>query len=97
MMWVGSAGLGFATATIFPNLMAFAEARMNMTGRLTGLFFLGSGLGMMLLPMLLGQVYEYLGGFEMMLTLFGVAVLGFVIMILLKRNRFQEKVRDVEA
>jgi len=97
MMWVGSAGLGLATATIFPTLMAFAEARMTMTGRITGLFFLGSGLGMMVLPMLLGQIFEYLGGYLMMLTLFALAALALVIMIFLNKNRFQEKVRDADA
>jgi len=89
--------LGLATATIFPTLMAFAEARMTMTGRITGLFFLGSGLGMMVLPMLLGQIFEYLGGYLMMLTLFALAALALVIMIFLNKNRFQEKVRDADA
>jgi MFS transporter, FHS family, Na+ dependent glucose transporter 1 len=94
MMWVGSAGLGLALSSIFPTLLSFAEARMNMTGRVTGLFFLGASLGGMLLPMLLGQIFEYVGSYEIMLTLFGASFLGLLVVILLQVNQFQEKSRD---
>ena len=81
MMWVGAAGLGLATSSIFPTLISFAEARMVMTGKVTSLFFLGSSLGMMLLPMLLGQIFEFVSGFAMMLTLFITSFLALLFMI----------------
>ncbi len=81
MMWVGTAGLGLATSSIFPTLISFAEARMVMTGKVTSLFFLGSSLGMMLLPMLLGQIFEFVSGFAMMLTLFITSFLALLFMI----------------
>lgn len=87
MMWIGSAGMGLASSLIFPTLLSFAETRMHLTGRVTGMFFLGASLGMMLLPMLLGQVFEYVGGYEVMLTLFAAAVIGLVIMIHLGSKR----------
>lgn len=98
MMWAGAAGLGLGTASVFPTLMSFAEGRMNLTGKLTGYFFFGSSLGMMLMPMLLGQVFEYVGGYEMMLALFAVAVLGLLIMFVLRANSSQENPsqQDVE-
>jgi len=65
-----------------------------MTGRVTGLFFLGASLGGMLLPMLLGQIFEYVGSYEIMLTLFGASFLGLLVVILLQVNQFQEKSRD---
>ena len=97
MMWAGAAGLGLATSSIFPSLFSFAEARLEMTGRVTGIFFLGISLGMMALPMLLGQVFEYIGTYQMMLTLFGTSVLGLGTMIFLKVKRFQEKTRESEV
>jgi len=81
MMWVGSAGMGLAISIMFPNLLSFAKTRMNLTGWVTGLFFMGSSLGMMLMPMLLGQVFDTMGGREMMLALFAAALLGLIVMI----------------
>lgn len=84
MMWIGSAGMGLATSFLFPTLLSFAKTRMNMTGRITSLFFMGSSIGMMLMPMLLGLVFDTFGGCEMMLVLFAAALLGLLFMILLQ-------------
>ncbi len=81
MMWVGSAGMGMATSILFPTLLSFAKSRLNLTGRITGLFFMGSSVGMMVMPMLLGQVFDTFGGREMMLVMFAAAMLGLMIMI----------------
>jgi FHS family Na+ dependent glucose MFS transporter 1 len=94
MLWVGSAGMGLATSLLFPTILAFAESKLNMTGRVTGLFFLGSSLGMVVLPMVLGQVYEFFGGYQMMLTLFVAALIGLGLMIRIQMKRFTDKIRD---
>lgn len=88
MMWLGSAGMGFAISLLFPTILTFAKTRMNLTGRVTGLFFLGSSLGMMLLPLVLGQVFDRFGGYAMMLVLLATALSGLGTMILLKTKRF---------
>lgn len=97
MMWVGSAGMGLATSIIFPTLLSFAKTRMDMTGRVTGLFFLGSSLGMMALPTLFGQVFAAFGGFEMMLAMFGAALVALVIMAVVKSNRFSDGGRGTQV
>ena len=83
IMWVVSAGLGFSLSSIFPTLLALAESRMKITGKVTGLFFLGSSLGSTLVPMLLGQIFEYIGSYQIMLTLFGLACIGLFVLIFL--------------
>lgn len=94
-VWIGSAGLGLALSSVFPTLLALGETRMTITGSVTGLFFLGSSLGGTLLPMLLGQIFEYIGSYQIMLTLFAAAVLGLLVLIsvILASNRVGEKVR----
>jgi FHS family Na+ dependent glucose MFS transporter 1 len=95
MVWIGSAGLGLALSSVFPTLMALGETRMKITGAVTGLFFLGSSLGGTLLPMLLGQIFEYIGSYQIMLTLFGGACLGLIVLVsvILASNRVGEKAR----
>lgn len=94
-LWIGSAGLGLALASVFPTLLALAETRMKVTGAVTGLFFLGSGSGGILFPTLLGQVFEYVGSYQLILALFGFACAGLVVLALMlaASNRVGEKAR----
>jgi len=82
VIWIGSIGLGFSLSSVFPTLLSLAETRMKITGKVTSLFFLGSSSGGILVPMVLGQIFEYIGSYEIMLTLFGVTTAGLVILLL---------------
>ena len=95
MIWIGSAGLGLALSSVFPTLMALAETRMKITGAVTGLFFLGVSLGGTLLPTVLGQIFEYVGSYQLMATLFGATGVGLVVLflVLLASKRVGEKAR----
>jgi MFS transporter, FHS family, Na+ dependent glucose transporter 1 len=95
MIWVGSAGLGFALSSVFPTLLALGETRLKITGAVTGLFFLGSSLGGTVVPMLLGQIYEYIGSYQLMLTLFALTCVGLIVLVsmILASNRVGEKTR----
>ena len=94
-LWIGSAGLGLALASVFPTLLALAETRMKVTGAVTGLFFLGSGTGGIVFPTLLGQIFEYVGSYQMILALFGFACAGLValVLVLAASRRVGEKTR----
>jgi FHS family Na+ dependent glucose MFS transporter 1 len=94
-LWIGSTGLGLALASVFPTLLALAETRMKVTGAVTGLFFLGSGSGGILFPTLLGQIFEYVGSYQMILALFGFACAGLIVLVLVlaASKRVGEKVR----
>jgi FHS family Na+ dependent glucose MFS transporter 1 len=60
-LWIGACGAGFAMASIFPTMIAFAERRMTITGQITSLFLAGSAAGSMTLPWLIGQLFERVG------------------------------------
>ncbi len=55
---LGSAGLGFFLATIFPTNMSLASRHIPITGRITGILSIGSSLGALVLPWLVGQWFE---------------------------------------
>ncbi len=94
-VWIVSAGLGLALSSVFPTLLALGESRMKISGKVTGYFFLGSSSGAMLIPMALGQIYEYVGGFQIMLALFFLTILGMVVLssVIFTSNMVAEKVR----
>jgi MFS transporter, FHS family, Na+ dependent glucose transporter 1 len=96
MVWVVSGGLGFALSSVFPTLLALGESRMKISGKVTGYFFFGSSLGGTLIPMLLGQIFEYVGSYQIMLALSGFTIVGLVVLILViaTSNRVGEKVRQ---
>ena len=65
--WVGTLGLGLGMASVFPTTITLAEQRMTLTGQVTSLFFVGSSLGGMFLPWVVGQAFEPLGPISMLL------------------------------
>jgi FHS family Na+ dependent glucose MFS transporter 1 len=60
-LWAGTFIFGFAMGPLFPTTISFASTRMATTGRVTALFLIGGSLGVMLLPWLIGQLFEPLG------------------------------------
>lgn len=60
-VWAGTLGLGLAMASIFPTLLAFSGRHLPMSGNVTRWFFVGTGAGGMLLPWLMGLLFERAG------------------------------------
>ena len=57
-LWVGTILMGFSIASVFATGMAFAEQRLRLTGVLTGWILVGGGIGGMVFPWLIGQLFE---------------------------------------
>jgi fucose permease len=68
-LWVGALGLGLSMASIFPTMMSLAEREMHVTGRVTGWFLVGSSVGSMSVPWLIGQLFEWIGPRVMVLAI----------------------------
>jgi FHS family Na+ dependent glucose MFS transporter 1 len=58
---VTSAGLGFALASIYPTTMSYSGQTMLLSGKVTGLFAIGNSAGAMLVPWIIGQLFESAG------------------------------------
>jgi fucose permease len=61
VVWLGTALMGLALASIFPMVIALAGRLMTVTGRIGGWFGMGASAGGMVLPWLIGQLFERIG------------------------------------
>lgn len=90
-LWLGTLGTGLFMASIFPTMLALAAQKMTITGKITGLFFVGAGGGGMFLPWLIGQLFEPMGAvITMLLVLVNLVVALVVLVVVLgtkNRNR----------
>jgi FHS family Na+ dependent glucose MFS transporter 1 len=68
VLWVGTMGMGLFTGPIFATVMVLAGRHMTITGQITGGFFVGSSLGGMLLPWLIGQIFVPAGPQAMLIV-----------------------------
>ena len=60
MLWVSSISAGFFMAVIFPTLTLYADKQLQLTGSMTGIFFMGTSIGGMLLPWIAGNAFAFL-------------------------------------
>lgn len=95
MVWAGTLGVGFSMASIFPTTLSLAERRMRITGRVSGWFFMGAGIGAMSLPWLIGQLFESVGPhvlpWAVMIDL--TIAVGVFVFLILHSNRIVPEVR----
>lgn len=91
LVWIGVIGSGLAIASAFPSALSYVGGHMNMTGKVTGSLFASANIGVMVVPWLIGQLFEPVGTATVpaaSLILLAIAGLAFVvIMRLLQSSR----------
>ncbi len=60
-LWLGTIGTGLFMGPIFPTLLNDAQSRMHISGKTISIFFVGSSLGSMVLPWVMGQLIDPFG------------------------------------
>lgn len=78
LVWTATFGMGLASANVFPTLISMAEHNMPITGSTTRWFLLGSSLGSITIPYLIGQLFEQVGP-NMMVVCLGLCVIAMTI------------------
>ncbi len=93
-LWIGTFGFGFSIASFFATVLNFAERRMPISARTTSIFLVGANFGSMVMPWLIGQLFESVGPVVMMaaIQIETVASLVLFIITLIYVRRFA--VRD---
>ena len=74
---------GLSMASIYPTALTFAERRMRITGLITGLLVVGGSAGGMIVPMIVGQLFESIGPLVMMYTILVDLVLMLLVYLLM--------------
>lgn len=85
ILWLGTLGLGFCMAPVFPTLLALAGRRLTLTGQVTGWFFIASNAGGMSIPWLSGVLIQEADPLALIWLL--AAVLGAALFSLSLLNR----------
>ena len=80
---IGTALLGFFIASIYPTTMAMAGRLMAINSKITGMFSIGSSIGMMLMPWIVGQLFVSIGPASLMVSLMVPAVIAMAVLIVL--------------
>jgi len=79
---LGSSLLGISFASVFPTFITLAEERIHVTGTITGWFLVGGSLGGMIIPVLIGQVFDRFGPGTMISIVLSAIVLNLGALIL---------------
>jgi MFS transporter, FHS family, Na+ dependent glucose transporter 1 len=82
-MAIASACLGLTLASVYPTALAFAERRMKITGQVTGFLLVGGSVGGMVVPVIIGQMFESIGPRVMMFVLLGDLIVALLVYLLL--------------
>ncbi len=80
-LWVGAMGLGLFLASTFPTMFSLAERHLPLTGKLTSKFFMGISLGGMILPWLIGQLFDGVGPRSVMWVILADVMLAVVLFV----------------
>ena len=79
-MWTGTILFGFGTASMFPSMLSMAEPNIPSTSSVTSTFLIGSSIGSIFLPVLIGALIDRHGPIAMPATvLAGTMVNGGIV------------------
>ena len=93
-LWVGTIVMGLSIASVFATGMTFADQQLSLTGAMTGWILVGSGIGGMVSPWLIGQLFESIGPRVTMPVLLANNLIAFgllLALILLHRKKETSK------
>ncbi len=86
LIWTCVIGFGISIAPVFPSTFGFAQSKLHLSGKVTGLFLVGSSAGGMFWPRLIGQFFEPYGAPVMAWIVVGTLI-GALTLILLIASR----------
>lgn len=83
-VWLCTALVGVGFSSVFPTGITWAERYMHVTGKATAVFVVGSALGEMCLPVVVGWLFESKGELWLIRILLACALLSVVLYIFMQ-------------
>lgn len=80
---VATVGIGLSMASIYPTALTFAERRMKITGQVMSYLIVGGSAGGMIVPLLVGKMFESIGPRVMMFTVLFDLVIAVIVYLLM--------------
>lgn len=80
---IATVSIGLSMASIYPTALTFAERRMRITGQVTGFLIVGGSSGGMIVPLIIGQMFDSMGPRVMMFTILFDLVLAVLVYLFL--------------
>jgi FHS family Na+ dependent glucose MFS transporter 1 len=91
--------IGLSMASIYPTALTFAERRMKITGQVTGFLIVGGSTGGMIVPLLIGQMFESVGPRVMMFVVLIdliIAAMVYLLLVLGSSQKYRTKLHQQE-
>jgi FHS family Na+ dependent glucose MFS transporter 1 len=89
--------LGFFLASIYPTTMSMSGQLMAISGKITGYFSIGSSIGMMVVPWLVGLLFELFGPKSLIVVLLFVMLLAFIVLAGLALKMGKTQLEEIQA
>jgi len=94
VLWAGVILTGWFFAFVFPSLMLYAEKKLSVSGKLSGIFFSATSVGSMILPFIAGQLLAVFNVHAMLwVVLAGIAAMNIIFLNLQTRLANRETSR----
>ncbi|MDX2039883.1 MAG: MFS transporter [Acidobacteriota bacterium] len=90
VVWVCALGFGASVAPVFPSMFGFAQNRLHLSGKVTGLFLVGASAGGMFWPRLIGQFFESQGAQVMTWTVVATMLSALTLILMITSRSHQE-------
>jgi fucose permease len=90
-LWAGAMALGLFLASTFPTMFSLAERHLSLTAKLTSMFFGGISLGAMILPWLIGQLFDAVGPRSVMWVILADVMLAIGLFVILAAHTKRRK------
>lgn len=75
-IWIGTIIVGLGLSPIFPTALAFANHNINLSAKTTSYFYLGGGVGVVIMPWLIGQLITPFGAIAFLWVLLIATVIA---------------------
>jgi len=94
-LWGGTILMGLSIASVFATAMSFAEQRLTLTGDLVGWILVGGGIGGMIFPWLIGQLFESISPRVTMPILLSASLIALGILLTLISRKTNETINGL--